>query len=247
MQHGDPGRPDPPGRGRRPDPLGRGSRVGGAALPPDHADRRAVLAMIRCRATCCGADGLRDHGRADRGHCAHLAVRRCTWLVPARACVALTGRASVPARPQRRSAALGGSPGPARAERPRANDAARCAGCPPPRRLPRHAATFSSVGASHARVAARPLAGPRGRGVRDDAAVRAHAARSVGATVLLRLNGAEGACALRLEWRVFAAVAELVDAPGLGPGAARREGSSPFGRTTAPRDRRGTLPHSRPG
>jgi hypothetical protein len=28
-----------------------------------------------------------------------------------------------------------------------------------------------------------------------------------------------------------AAVAELVDAPGLGPGAARCEGSSPFGRT----------------
>ncbi|MEY2717006.1 MAG: hypothetical protein RL539_38 [Pseudomonadota bacterium] len=30
----------------------------------------------------------------------------------------------------------------------------------------------------------------------------------------------------------WAAVAELVDAPGLGPGAERREGSSPFGRTT---------------
>jgi hypothetical protein len=34
-----------------------------------------------------------------------------------------------------------------------------------------------------------------------------------------------------LQSTVFAAVAELVDAPGLGPGAARREGSSPFGRT----------------
>ena len=32
--------------------------------------------------------------------------------------------------------------------------------------------------------------------------------------------------------RALAAVAELVDAPGLGPGAARREGSSPFGRTS---------------
>ncbi len=37
----------------------------------------------------------------------------------------------------------------------------------------------------------------------------------------------------RIESRAFdAAVAELVDAPGLGPGAARREGSSPFGRTS---------------
>jgi hypothetical protein len=36
----------------------------------------------------------------------------------------------------------------------------------------------------------------------------------------------------RLEsWAFDAAVAELVDAPGLGLGAARREGSSPFGRT----------------
>ena len=37
----------------------------------------------------------------------------------------------------------------------------------------------------------------------------------------------------QIESRAFdAAVAELVDAPGLGPGAARREGSSPFGRTS---------------
>ena len=38
--------------------------------------------------------------------------------------------------------------------------------------------------------------------------------------------------AVRGSVRTFADVAELVDAPDLGSGAARREGSSPFIRTT---------------
>src|SRR5690606_28550164 len=139
-QHGDPGRPDPPGPRGRTHALGSGARISGAALSPEHADRGRGGAgdgpVVARRVG--GPDGLRDHGRTDLRHGADVAVRAgaLRGLVP-----------------------------------DRTTDGDDVAGiAPADRRTVRGCRAAASV-----RRAARPL---------------------------------------RLEWRVFAAVAELVDAPG---------------------------------